>query len=67
MNLGSFKAPQKQKSLPIPMLPLKHSSFKHHQIKASNEASKKIFSDVGFKYIKNIDNNFLQYMLDLNL
>ena len=37
------------------------------EIKASNEASKKIFSDVGFKYVKNIDNNFLQYMLDLNL
>ena len=37
------------------------------EIKASNEASKKIFSDVGFKYVKNIDNNFLQYMLELNL
>jgi L-amino acid N-acyltransferase YncA len=37
------------------------------EIKASNEASKKIFCDVGFKYVKNIDNNFLQYMLDLNL
>ncbi|HCK03552.1 GNAT family N-acetyltransferase [Gammaproteobacteria bacterium] len=37
------------------------------EIKASNEASKKIFCDVGFKYLKNIDNNFLQYMLDLNL
>lgn len=37
------------------------------EIKVSNEASKKIFCDVGFKYVKNIDNNFLQYMLDLNL